>query len=439
MSCELQVVGPADRLYRFLFNGEDPRACDDIPPEACAAVPRNFFRIGTAETLAKLADELANAKTVLPWLLGAIGASPLWIGFLVPVRESMSMLPQLLIAGLAQSRPRRKEIWLAGALLQGAALAGLVPVAMFLRGAATGAAVLGLLFVFSLARALSSVASKDVVGKTIPKRRRGRLAGFTAAASGVLTLAVGLGLVRWVSADASPTLFAGLLAVAAGLWFVAAGVFARVAEVDGETRPRTNVVRDAFGRLDVLRTDAPFRRFLVVRALLISTALAGPYYVLVARESGGGAESLGLFVLASGLASAVSSAVWGRYADRSSRSVLMVAGGVASGLGILLFALDAAGLLGAGFAWIAPVAYFALAVAHSGVRIGRKTYVLDLGAGSKRTDYVAVGNTTIGLLLLVSGSLGALTPWLGPGGMLLLLSSFGLLGSTLATFLPEVE
>lgn len=402
-------------------------------------MPRNFFKIGAAQTLTRLADELSNAKTVLPWLLTAIGASPFWLGFLVPVRESFSMLPQLIIGGLVRSRPQRKKVWLLGALLQGVALVCLACIAAFLRGPLTGAMVVCLLLLFSLARGLCSVASKDVIGKTIPKRRRGRLIGFTAALSGVLTLGVGLALVSWVGGEAAPSLFALLMALAAGLWFLSAGIFSSVAETPGATEGGGNALREALKRLDILRTDPTFRRFVLVRALLISTALAGPYYVVLARESGGGGELLGLFVLGSGLASALSSAFWGRFSDRSSKSVLIAAAAAASGLGVAMFALDVSGLLRSGFGWIAPVAFFGLSIAHSGVRIGRKTYILDLAGGLKRTDYVAVSNTVIGAVLLVSGLLGALSSLIQASGMLMLLSMIGFAGVILGVRLPEAE
>jgi hypothetical protein len=302
-----------------------------------------------------------------------------------------------------------------------------------------GAAVLGLVILFSLARGLCSVASKDVIGKTVPKTRRGRLTGFSAAVSGTLTFFVGLALVTWVGGEASFSLFAALLVAAAGLWLAASGLFAGINEEPGATGGGGNALHEALKRLDILRTDPEFRRFVVVRALLISTALAGPYYVMLARESGGGGEMLGLFVLASGLASSLSSAFWGRYADRSSRSVLMASAGMAACLGTLLFVLDLSGLLNAGLYWVVPLAFFVLSIAHTGVRVGRKTYILDLAGGERRTDYVAVSNTLIGLLLLATGLLGGLTPVIGPSGMLLLLAMMSAAGIVLAFGLPEAE
>ena len=81
--------------------------------------------------------------------------------------------------------------------------------------------------------------------------------------------------------------------------------------------------------------------------------------------------------------------------------------------------------------------YFLLSIAHAGVRVGRKTYVVDLASGNRRTDYVAVGNTVIGILLLVVGSIGALTPVLGIAGVIGLLSLMGAAGSVLCLALRE--
>ena len=90
-------------------------------------------------------------------------------------------------------------------------------------------------------------------------------------------------------------------------------------------------------------------------------------------------------------------------------------------------------------AWFLPAAYFTLSVAHSGVRVGRKTYVVDLASGNKRTDYVAISNTVIGVLLLLVGSVGALAPIIGNAGVIVLLAGMGLAGAALGTTLPETQ
>ena len=80
-----------------------------------------------------------------------------------------------------------------------------------------------------------------------------------------------------------------------------------------------------------------------------------------------------------------------------------------------------------------------LSVAHSGVRVGRKTYVVNLATGNQRTDYVAISNTVIGLLLLVVGVVGVLTPLIGNAGVIALLALMGLAGAVLGSTLRDVE
>lgn len=427
-----------DRVYEYLMDEEDARVCRDIPDEACEVVPGNFFRIINTYTITKLADELANAKTVLPWLLGAVGAPAFWVGLLVPVRESMSMLPQLVIASAVRRQPRRKHTYVVGAVLQGICLGLMAAAALFLEGSAAGAAIVGLLLLFSLARGLCSVASKDVVGKTIPKTRRGRLSGFADTLAGFLTVGVGVLLIPRIGSDAPVELFALLLVTGAGLWLLAAGLFGSVREMPGATEGGGNALQEAIRRLALLRSDRPFRRFVISRALMISTALAGPYYVLLAQQSGGGGL-LGVFIIASGLASAVSSAVWGRFSDRSSRLVMVAAAFMASALGLLVFTLHRLEVFDGGLAWAAAAAFFVLSIAHAGVRVGRKTYIVDLAGGEKRADYVAVSNTVIGALLLASGLFGSLSGVLDPAAMLAVLALFSLAGGVMGLALPEVE
>jgi len=438
MGKELRNQTTADRLYALLVEEEDARVCRDIPQEACTDVPGNFFKLGASQTLTKLADELSSAKTILPWVLTAVGAPVSLIGFLVPIRESGSLLPQLFIAAAVRSRPLRKPVWVFGGILQALSLLAMGLAVLTLRGTAAGVTILCLLILFSLARGLVSVASKDVTGKTIPKTRRGRLTGYTTALSGLLTLLLGGLLAAVILGDPPTWTLASLLGLSAALWFVSAGIFSAIRESPGATEGGKNAIREALARLDLLRTDENFRRFVWVRALLVSTGLAAPFYVTLAREAAPNGNLLGLFVLASGLAAALSSGFWGRYSDRSSRSVLVIAAIMAASLGLMVFLLDLAGLL-ARFSWIAPGGFFLLTIAHSGIRVGRKTYLLDMGSGVRRTDYVAVSNSVIGVSLLLGGAIGLLAPVVGSGGMLLILSLLGFAGAWGGRGLPETQ
>lgn len=427
-------------LYERLAEDDEGRVCKDISDDACRETPGNFLATLLANTCSSIADKLASAKTTLPWLLMQLGA-PAWIiSLLVPIRESGSMLPQMLIGALVRRQAVRKWVWVAGGSVQGFSLLLMVWCGMTLEGLQAGLAVTGLLILFSLARGACSVAYKDVLGKTIPKTRRGRLSGWISAIAGLAAFAAGLALGTFGQGEAASGLYLDLLAVAAMLWFLAIASYARIVEFPGATDGGANGFSEALSSLSLLRDDAPFRKFVIGRALAMGSGLVAPFYVTLAREDLGSAASLlGIFIAAEGLAGLVSSPVWGRWADRSSRQVFAVACGLAALTSLAVAAWSVAGLPSAASLWFYPLAFFVLGIAHAGVRLGRKTYLVDMAGGNKRTDYVAVSNSVIGVLLLLTGLLGALAAVISVQLTIVSLAIAGLLGAILSLRWREVS
>jgi hypothetical protein len=428
-----------DDLYAKLVNEEDARVCREIPESACREVPGNFFLLIGSYVLTKLGDAVANPKTTLTWMMDAVGAPVALTGLLVPVRESGSLIPQLAIAAFVRQQPVRKWVWVVGSLLQAAAVLAMGVLAWSVGGAVAGVGIVAALLGFSLARGLCSVASKDVLGKTIPKTRRGRVNGVSAGLAGLATLAVGSALVASGADDGAPPTFLVLLGGAAALWVVAAALYSRISEKPGETEGGGNALTEALAKLRLLRDDPPFRNFVITRALLLCSALSAPYYVLLARRHGSGAVGqLGFFIIAGGLASSLSAPFWGRLADWSSRRVMVIAALLTSGLGFLAVVVENTAQGIAASTWFYPAVFFILMVAHSGVRLGRKTYVVDLASGNRRTDYVAVSNSVIGVLLLILGSVGAFAQVFSVTAVIFGLSVLGLAGAAMGWFLDEV-
>ncbi|MDR5865578.1 MFS transporter [Halomonas koreensis] len=428
------------RLYEWLTGDEDSRMCRDIPDAACREQPRNFFLHLAASLGNKLADELASARLVLPWLLGAIGA-PVWmVGLLVPIREAGALLPQLFVAGLIRRRPERKGVWVVGGAIQALAAAALALLALFGAGGVGGGLVLAALVALSLARGLSSIATKDVLGKTIAKRRRGTLMGWSGSLAGAATLAAGVVLVL-VDDRPGELALAALLGIAALGWALNAACAARLAEAPGAVEGGDSVLSALRTGLRLLRDDRAFRDFSLTRALLLSSALALPYLALLGqRQAGDQLGGLGVLVIVSGVAGMLASPAWGKRADASSRRVM----------GHAALGTAACCLLGALVAWwpgdaamgVWPHAllYGLLVIVHAGARLGRKTYVVDLAGAEDRALYVALSNTLTGvLMLLVGGLAGALAQWFGPGALLLALAGTALAAAASARRLPEVE
>ena len=428
-----------ENIYDKLTNEEDARVCDDISEESCRETPKSFVFILLSYLLTKLGDAIASPKTTLAWLTSVVGAPAFVLGLLVPIRESGSMIPQLFIGSAIRRLPVRKWVWVAGSVAQCLCIAGIGVVAMLLEGVAAGFAILGLITLFSLSRGFCSVAAKDVLGKTIPKPKRGQLTGWSASIAGLLSVGVGVVLMLPLAGDVDATTLGLLLIGAGALWLVAAALYSNVGEFAGETGGGRSAM-EALAKLSLLANDKPFRRFVMTRALLMCSALSAPYYVALAQKNlGSPTYLLGAFVAAAGVAGLVSAPFWGRFADRSSKHVMIAAAIVTAAVGLLTFALDRFLPAAGQTVWFLPLAYFALSVAHNGVRVGRKTYVVNLASGNQRTDYVAISNTVIGVLLLLVGSVGVLAPLIGNGGVIGLLALMGLAGAALGTTLPNTE
>ena len=230
-----------------------------------------------------------------------------------------------------------------------------------------------------------------------------------------------------------------LLAVAALAWLLATISYGQLEEPD-QHDAASGSKPGFLDRLALLREQPEFRRFVITRALLMSSALVAPYYILLASRDDNSIGVLGLLLLASGVASLLSAPFWGRFADLSSRQVMMCAGTIVAVLGAVTLAIGLITPAWLQAMWVLPFLYLLLEVAHNGVRVGRKTYVVDLADDSTRVDYVSVGNTVIGALLLlvglIGGALAALLPTLAIIGLFSVLSLGGVL---LSLALPEVE
>lgn len=429
----------SQRFFRFLVSDDDADA-DSLSPEARPHIAANGVRQMAAQALQSVGDQVVNAKTVLPWLVTALGAPSGFVAFLVPIRESGSMLPQAAWAPRIRRRRVRKWVWVAGAAGQAAATAAMALVAATASGTVAGVGVLTALAVFALARSLSSIASKDVLGRTVPKGQRGQIKGATTVAAAAVALTLGLALRVWGGDSVGTGVLAALLGGAALVWVAAAAIFATIREpagdVDAPDADGPGWVRQS---TELWRGDAVFRRFVIARALLLVSALSPPFVVTLGVQQGAsGLSALGLFVIAQGVAGLVGGRVFGRLADRSSRR-LMIGASLAASVVIVAFlgALRVPSLEES--AWLAAGAYLLLALVHVGSRLARKTYVVDIAEGDQRTQYVAVANTLMGVLLLAVGGVTAALAMLGGEFALLLLAVLGVAGAVVGRSLPEAE
>lgn len=400
----------------------------------------NTLKLVVSQFLINLGDVLINPKVTLPWLLQSLGAPLYLLGWLVPIRESGSLLPQIAIAHFMYKIKIRKWVWVLGSIIQSLCVVVIGSTALLFEGASAGWIIIVTLVLFSVARGLNSVASKDVLGKTVAKDRRGRVTGWSASASGMITIVIAVFMLLFFDGDReNVNFYVWAIVIATLIWLLAALIYSSVQEPLSQIDDKETSFFAVFKELSLLKTDVVFREFVIARSLFLCAALGAPYYVLIAQQKSDNAGFvLGLFILVSGLASLLSSPFWGLFSDYSSRKVMLIASLLSSLSGIALFfsiklLSDTSCVI-----WSVAILYFVLSVAHQGVRIGRKTYLVNLGDGNKRTRYVSVSNTIIGVVLLGMSSISLLSYAVSFEGLVLIFSLITVVSGFMVIRLPEI-
>lgn len=450
MAASVDAVSTTEKIYSCLVT-RSPEAEARLPEQVRRDVPANGLRLVGANTLQSSGDQIVNASTVLPWLFATLGVPPALTGLLKPIRESLSMLPQAFLTPLVLRARRRKRVFALGALVQAGSVAAMAATAALGTGLAAGVLILAALAVFSLGRCLCSISSKDVQGRVVPPGERGQITGLATTASGLVAITLGLGLRGLGGGSLDAGALAGLLTVGAALWVAVAGVSLTLREPAEDPEEGGKEADDDGGddgplarrSWALLREDRDFRQFVTVRSLLLVSSLSPPFIVMLALDAGTDAlAGLGGFVIASGVASLVGGRLFGRFADRSSRLLMAVTAAIASAVIVVVVVLAALpafrGGSGAGGVLLVS-AYFLLTLAHTGVRVGRKTYLMDMASGDTRTVYTAVSNTAMGVILLVVGAVSAALAAASATWALLLLAALGAAGVVAGLRLPEVS
>ena len=414
------------------------RSCQDIPPESCRQAPLNI-RANTANGAAsKLAEQLAGPNLVLPWLFHILG-SPVWLfGFLMPIKQTFSLLPQMIVAGQIRRLPIRKWVWVGCGLTQALCLLLMIPVALWLPPAGAGMTLLLLLIIFSSASGAASVAFQDVLGKTVDKGHRGKLLARRAFYGGILTLAAGLLLNQYRDGQDDLRAVLYLLLTAAVLWGLAALFFALIREFPGAVAGGRNAIDEVRAGFSLVRREPGFARFLRARGLLLSIELATPFYVLHAGQVLDlSATQIGTLIIAIGLAQIISSPFWGKMADRTSRHVMALSAiiGALSAIMALAMVLVPDGLRPAGYALV----FLLIGLAEAGVRLGRKTYLVDATPHTERATYTAFSNSLIGVVALFSGITGLIAHQFGAAIMLVVVLLLMLAAYWACRQMPEAD
>jgi MFS family permease len=383
-----------------------------------------------------MAEAFYAPSVVLPWFVSRLGGPHILIGLLPAITSGGWFLPQLIIASRVHHLPRKMPWYIGAGVIRVLAmlLLGLLTLLLAAQPGWLLLSFFALYTIYCLCGGVGGIPWLEVVGKTIPPRRRGAFFGQRAFWGGVLALGVSFFVSflldegqRPGSPVAFPLNFALLFGVATIFVAIAIGCWALVREpADRRTGPRLTI-RDEIRRgPQIVREDRNYRSFLFARVLLAFSAIGDPFYVVYARERlHAPAATVGLYLAALTISGIASNLVWTPLSDRASPRRMM--GG--STLAVLAPPLAALALppllavlsrLGAGVPGASEWGYlgfglvFVLIGFASGAgRVINNNLLLDIAPAAERPTYIGFLNTVLGLATLVPIAGGSLVDRVG--------------------------
>jgi MFS family permease len=348
-----------------------------------------------------VAFTFASVSSVIPSFVGQLTDSPPLIGMADVVFRGSWLLPQLITSRFIIDKPRKKPYMIGG--LIGRVTFWATASALWAGLDRYPTAMLTLFFVnlgiFAACDGFTSVAWFDILSRTIPVRRRGRLMGTSQFISGLLGAGVGVLVGQILERQPFPHNYALLFTLAGLVLLPSAIALILVREPALESvaletdEPKKSSWLEPFA-------DSNFRRLMASRLLVGMISMCTSFYVVHAEEALHLPESVvGAFVTAETLARVGASVVLGVVSERwGSRYAARIGSAVAFFGPLLALAADLTG--GGWFVWAYPLVYVALGVINSTWMLGFLNYLLEIAPEGKNPAYTGLGNTTMGILTL---------------------------------------
>jgi len=266
----------------------------------------NALAIGGESMLFSTGISFISASTVIPTLVAQLTTSPVLIGLAAGLPSGAWLLPQLFVAAWV-ARFRLKKPILVRACLLSRPFFFVIGLSVGLWGISKPGWALASLIIcqvlFYIGDAFASVPWFDLLAKTIPPRRRGRVLGVSQIAGGIGGIFAGLA-VRYLLGSSSPWQFpwnyASLFFFAGGILMLGTFLLSLIREDPSDLPEDMPPGIQALTSIpSILRSDHAFSLMLLIRLVTGFISVATAFYVVYATHNAGlGPEVTGLFLSA---------------------------------------------------------------------------------------------------------------------------------------------
>jgi MFS family permease len=382
-----------------------------LVPGTSHAERKNFLLNTVEGALFVASGAFINPQTVLPALVIRLGGSNIAVGALGVLVYVGLFIPQIFAARYVETIPWKKR-WALGFGGTHRLFVLVMALVILLLGTDRPSLALWLfLLLYTAMQMVVGIATPgwfDLFAKLTHPRMRGRLVGLRNSVGGMCAFVCGLCLTWILARFGFPNSYAIAFFAAFALQMASLGTQTGLEELEPSTvsprRPFFAFLREL---PDVLRSNPPFRRFIIACAMLTIATMPVSFYTVYALERFRADESsVGEFTLIMVAIQVVSSLVTGYLADRyGNKSSLLVASGSLLGASII--------------ALVAPtLGWFRLVYLLLGINLGteimaRYNMSIEYGPAKKRSTYVGLMNTLLAPFYLSGMIGGILSEWFG--------------------------
>jgi MFS family permease len=325
---------------------------------------------------------LADPVALMPVLIDRLTGSPIWVGGLASLMAAATAAPQLLVARYVEPLERKRPVLVAAVYVRAASLAALGALLWWGAGRPVLqlSGLVALLAVFSLAGAVGGVPYVDLIGKVIPRERRGLFFASKQAAGSLLALGASA-LAGVLLALAWPVNYAALFVVAGGLVALASlGVW-------GIHEPEAQRTQRPPWRIWIAELRGPARALLPLAGATWTTGaslLAVPIYVVVAVSLGAPDRAIAWFIGAAVVGGLASNLLWARLVDRWGAARMIQ---VCAALAVLAPLLGLASLR---LGWpLLVVVMLLVGATQTGRKVGFSAALLEVAPAERRATWGA--------------------------------------------------
>ncbi len=346
----------------------------------------------------------ASITTVIPLFVSTMTNSAALIG-LIPALHTMGwQLPQLFTARRISSMPRFKPYVMFATIHERLPFLGLAVVAWLLPHMHVQAALaitLLLMLWQGLGAGFAANAWQNMIAKVIPNDTLATFFGLQSAAANLLSsgaaVIAGILLERYAGVRG----FIYCFLIGSVFLVISFGFLGMTREPDKAIRPveenRPSLLRST---VDILKANANFRNFLVVRMLSQFGLMAFVFYIVYAVQYHGMSEgTAGVMTSILFITQVISNPLLGRLADRWSRKGVIEIGSFA------IFISATAAWLAPSLGWFVLV-FVAAGVANTAFWAITMAFTMDFGSEDERPTYVGMANTLISPAAILAPLLG---------------------------------